>query len=648
MSDSWGNLESSERDAIRETARTMTDSEIDERFVEYEDRVTFKIVRKTDRALAGDLDITFSSDPADATADAARDGLDASGLEQADEVLEEQEVVEITLISLEDFDYEPEITEDDDAAAEPINDALADLESFFDPGDSSAGPVGGGDYSSDDAGADDDSAGSDSDGNNDPGETASLPAMIDHRPDQSPIKDQKTRGTCVSHSAMGLLEAFDHIPDDLSEQYTHYKFNEFLGRRHNRNDGLRTTDAAPFLARSDGKVCLESEWPYISRQSTINTLVADGNYGPPQDAVDNQTFGIGAYKIITDRGLTGESIKNTRYLEALLYRGYNIVVGTYVSWADANNDGILEPVLDTNGNPVRRGGHAMVMVGYDRTNQYFIVKNSWGPGWEQSGYGYLHYSLIRSCFKYGFVVDSVVPPVPSPLPTKLANAPFNASSISRTDLRAAVVFFKTSKGRFAVAEAYSGYNLYLRNLRVYNDDGSIHLQKDSLIVRGGHLCNIDSGTVTTSDADFWWQSVRRGVNYLVPRNGAKAVVAYNLAALRPDDISSIPMPSTPIPSAKLDYAIVVGRTTTRRRYKMLVHARPDNELRSSYLEVFNEDDSRYRYRANITVPPSWTYNLDTLKQGGGRYADIRWQLSSDDAGFLENQSWASTGHAWSL
>ena len=647
MSDSWGHLEEEEREVIREASRSMSEAEIAERFVEYDDRVTFKIVRKTDRALAGDLDITFASDPGDSPFAGAGEEADTALFELAEEAREEQEVVEITLIPLDEFDYEPELSDDDRQAAVPIDEALADLASFYTAGAATATRAS--ERATAAGRGDTESAGSrEAGGEGDTFEAAVLPSVVDHRPDQSPIKDQGSRGTCVSFASIGLLEGYGHIPDDLSEQYAHYKFYEFEGRPQNTDQGLRTTNAAIHLARDDGRICLESEWPYIRSQSTINAMVADGTYGPPETAVKNQEFGIGAYKIITDQGLTGESIKNTRYLEALLYKGYNIVIGTYVSWDDTNNDGVLEPVLDSNGDPLRRGGHAMVLVGYNRAEQYFIVKNSWGAGWAHGGYGYLHYNLIRSCFKYGFVVDAVVPAAPSPLPAKLANAPFNTSGISRTDLRAAVLFLKTSQGRYAVTEAYAGYNLYLRNLRVYNPDGSVHLEKDSLFVRGSYLCDLDSGTETSTDADFWWRAVSSGVNYLVPRNGSSAVIGYNLAGLRRDNIADIALTSSPIPSANLDYAVVVGKTTTNRLYKMLVHAKADNTLNISYLEVFNGDGSRYKYATNIDVPSSWTYNIDTLRQGGGQYADIWWHVVSDDVGFLEKRSWAETAHVWNL
>ncbi len=631
MNDTWGKLSDHEKQTIGSGARKLTPNEINERFAKQDDRVVFRILRKTDRALAGSLDIDRPEgelEPSEPTAEEALEGEESILPEEAlEEEISEYELAEVTLISPEDFDYEPQITDADKKAAKPIEKLLSGVKGYY----------------AQDTAVMDQAVATETEA-----EAAGLPPMVDHRPNQSPVKSQGGRGTCVAHASMGLLETYSHIPDDLSEQYTHFKFNEFLGRPHNQDAGLKTTDAAPFLARSDGRICLEAEWPYIPNQATIDAMVSNRTYGPPQVALDNQIFGYGAYKIITDNGLTGESIKNTRYVEALLYKGYNVVIGTWVSWDDKDNNGILDPVLDPSGNPVGRGGHAMLVVGYNRPSQYFIVKNSWGRGWGHSGYAYLHYNLIRSCFKYGFVVDSVVPAAPTLLPRKLAQAPYSTQKISRSRLRAAILFIKTSRGRYAVCEAYAGYNLYLRNLQVYNADGSLHLERDSLVIRGTYLCDIDRARETSLDADFFWQAERPGVNYLVPRNNAAVCVAFDLAHLSAQQISATPLTSAPIASRDLNYAVVVGRTTANRRFKMLVHAKSSNRLQISYLELYDATGRRYRYATNLYVPSSWTYNLDTLRTGGGQYADVWWHVISDDVGFLERYSTARTQLVWRM
>jgi len=40
------------------------------------------------------------------------------------------------------------------------------------------------------------------------------------------------------------------------------------------------------------------------------------------------------------------------------------------------------------------GGHAVLAVGYDDTQQRFIVRNSWGTGWGMQGYFTMPYAYL--------------------------------------------------------------------------------------------------------------------------------------------------------------------------------------------------------------------------------------------------------------
>ena len=40
------------------------------------------------------------------------------------------------------------------------------------------------------------------------------------------------------------------------------------------------------------------------------------------------------------------------------------------------------------------GGHAVLAVGYDDSNQWFIVRNSWGVNWGMQGYFTLPYAYL--------------------------------------------------------------------------------------------------------------------------------------------------------------------------------------------------------------------------------------------------------------
>ena len=40
------------------------------------------------------------------------------------------------------------------------------------------------------------------------------------------------------------------------------------------------------------------------------------------------------------------------------------------------------------------GGHAVMAVGYDDSQQRFIVRNSWGDGWGMKGYFTMPYAYL--------------------------------------------------------------------------------------------------------------------------------------------------------------------------------------------------------------------------------------------------------------
>jgi len=49
----------------------------------------------------------------------------------------------------------------------------------------------------------------------------------------------------------------------------------------------------------------------------------------------------------------------------------------------------------------RLGGHAVLLVGYNDAEQYFIVKNSWGSGWGEDGFFRIAYSEMTNSVSFG-------------------------------------------------------------------------------------------------------------------------------------------------------------------------------------------------------------------------------------------------------
>ena len=244
---------------------------------------------------------------------------------------------------------------------------------------------------------------------------ATPPDVVDHRPDQTSVKNQSNRGTCVCFASMAGLEvAYGGGSLDLSEQYANYLYMKAEGHGC-KSAGLQTHMSADYLSAHG--VSQEGVCPYQNDKYNFPGYCNNGGLPAPAMRVSSEAsspYRIKSYQKIwrndsltTDTGLW---INNPRYLEALLRGGKDIVFGTHVAGWVTPYTGVLDVKLGSSGDPLGSvGGHAMLIVGYNKPGEYFIVKNSWGTNKGQAGYLYLSYDYIRTYAKYGYVINEVHP-----------------------------------------------------------------------------------------------------------------------------------------------------------------------------------------------------------------------------------------------
>jgi len=109
-------------------------------------------------------------------------------------------------------------------------------------------------------------------------------------------------------------------------------------------------------------------------------------------------FGIGSWHRIT--------ATDTSAIEAELQAGKEVV------WAFKFGGSMLAPTWQPLANDAPKDTHVMLIVGYDRKQHYFIVKNSWGKdrSTRDDGYTYISYSYVKRYGTGASVIDSVLPP----------------------------------------------------------------------------------------------------------------------------------------------------------------------------------------------------------------------------------------------
>jgi C1A family cysteine protease len=206
-----------------------------------------------------------------------------------------------------------------------------------------------------------------------------LPAATDLRAKCPPVYDQGQLSSCTANAISAAVQ-FDRMKQKLpifTPSRLFIYFNERVMEGTVKSDsGAQIRDGIKSVAKQG--VCPEPEWPYVASKF-------------------DQKPSAKAYKdAVLDRAVSYQRLVQVLpQLKGCLASGYPFVFGfsVYASFESPAVAKSGHAALPASGEQVV-GGHAVMAVGYDDAHQWFVVRNSWGPGWGLKGYFMLPYAYV--------------------------------------------------------------------------------------------------------------------------------------------------------------------------------------------------------------------------------------------------------------
>ncbi len=221
------------------------------------------------------------------------------------------------------------------------------------------------------------------------------------------IEDQQTIGSCTANAGVGIIEYFQRRAFG-----THIDASRLFLYKTTRNLMHVTGDTGAFLRSTMGAMRLfgvppEEYWPY--------TDVVPTEPNPPDYHFDLEPPAFcyafaSNYKSIKYVRLDPPGIGMDTLLDRIklyLASGLPSMFGfsVYRSIEQTSKNGGKIPLPCHNEECI--GGHAIVAVGYDdkmvianklcdqeKTTGALLIRNSWGTGWGDEGYGWLPYEYV--------------------------------------------------------------------------------------------------------------------------------------------------------------------------------------------------------------------------------------------------------------
>jgi hypothetical protein len=234
--------------------------------------------------------------------------------------------------------------------------------------------------------------------------TAVLPRVVDHRfvGVEGPVRNQKASPACTSFA---LATAIDHAVARWTGKPVSVSAMQMWSRYR-----------SPFAKKAIGTnlghtVSADATWPFDERIAT--GWVACESGPPPKEGCGLSPDAKAVAKAEADPVATFTDVTylddpDVDDLREHLAAGQDIIVALELPtvFAPIGKAGARYVPHWTAPDP--EGGHALVISGYATLANavYFLMHNSWGSGWGDSGYAWIHATTLTKHLREALVIDA--------------------------------------------------------------------------------------------------------------------------------------------------------------------------------------------------------------------------------------------------
>lgn len=227
-----------------------------------------------------------------------------------------------------------------------------------------------------------------------------LPDSADLREWCSPIEDQGQIGSCTANAGCGVVEYLERRATGK-----HLDASRLFLYKATRNLMRETGDTGAYLRTTMGALHLfgvppEEYWPYTDDAEAFD------NEPPPFCYAFGASFQAITFYRLDPAGTAADEVLSQ--IKTHIASGLPSMFGftVYDSIRQAGSSGAIPfPSAEDS----ISGGHAVVAVGYDDGKEItndapgsetktgaLMIRNSWGPGWGEEGYGWLPYDYVKA------------------------------------------------------------------------------------------------------------------------------------------------------------------------------------------------------------------------------------------------------------